>query len=122
MSQRQSRATVALFGLIVLGASTNVGFSEELNGAYYCVTEAAGGLSYDSSQKAWSGTSFKADTKFVLRVTFIDTKRIPIPVVGTQDKVPIDFKRYQVKITQAGTDETVYCNDRRPIEASEEHI
>ena len=66
------RLFVGLFALVALVASNGVGIGDEIAAAYYCATEVAGGLSYDSSQKAWHGTSFNTDEKFVLRMTFVE--------------------------------------------------
>ena len=111
---------VAGISLVALFASNGMAICDQLDGAYYCTAEVSGGLSYDSSQKLWHGTAFNVDEKFVLRMTFIDTKHVQVqpqgpdgkPFLGTDGKafkVPFDFQRYEAKITNAGTHETVYC-------------
>ncbi len=113
--------------IVALIASSDLSIGAGLEGAYYCVTEVAGGISYDSSQKVWHGTPFKMDEKFVLRMTFIDTKRYPVPVRDTDGKwcdgkrcpthIDLDFDRYQAKITPTGTDKSAYCDDDQSIGA-----
>lgn len=114
-----------VFAMIALAASNDLAMSAGLDGAYYCAAEAAGGVSYDSVQNTWRGTSFQANWKFGLRMTFVDTRNYKVPVINAKDvrcnagpcpsHVDLNFDQYQAKITMTGTDKALFCEDYASI-------
>jgi len=75
--------------------------------SYFCVAEAAGGLSFNSAQKKWVGTVFRADEKFVLRLKFVDVQ----PGTEVWDKEET-YTNFDVSITASGSSYQAECRQR----------
>jgi hypothetical protein len=75
--------------IIIVGLGVSLCYSNAFaqSEAYYCTSEAAGGLSYDSAEKKWVGSIFRPDIPFVLT----------LQKVGDQSP-----ERYHITITPHG--------------------
>jgi hypothetical protein len=92
-------------GFIVAASSlVSATYGAGKDASYYCVVEAAGGLSYNPTIKKWSGTSFRPEGKFILKMKFIKTGPSPFPwsLGKTADQ-------YAVTITPSGQDYGMPC-------------
>jgi hypothetical protein len=72
--------------------------------SYFCVAEATGGLSFNTLQKKWIGTSFRPTEKFVLRLKFVDVR------VGTT-KLDKDeyYANFEATLTESGSNSQSRC-------------
>jgi hypothetical protein len=77
---------------------------EPKDASYFCVAEAAGGLSFNAVQKRWVGSVFKTNEKFVLRLKFIDVKL----GTGKWDKDQL-YANFEVGLTPSGTNSESRC-------------
>jgi hypothetical protein len=84
--------------------------SASLDGAFYCVAEAVGGLYFDATTKSWRGVPFAASQKFVLRMKYLGTK--------TDEILKTNYDRFRATITDEGKSDGQICfdNDQPPPE------
>jgi len=54
-----------------LCSMASAALAQSKDAAYYCVSEAAGGLWYNEQTKKWEGHSFHAEQKFVLKIGLV---------------------------------------------------
>ena len=52
----------------LLGASAQLHAEGSDTSAYFCISEASGGVAYNPNMKKWVGMTFNPDNKFVLRL------------------------------------------------------
>jgi hypothetical protein len=75
--------------------------------AYYCVGDAAGGLSYNEKAKKWEGASFRLEQKFVLKMNFAGAR----VQKGMMEEEVTD---YNVMVTASGKDTGLPCTTNDP--------
>jgi hypothetical protein len=93
---RLGAASVAIL-LSLVGLSRA---ADEYAGRYYCVEEFGGGVSFNSSTGKWESTTFRPESKFVLRVDLL-TRR--------DDKLWGTIGTYQVGLTKQGVSDVSAC-------------
>ena len=90
---------------LVLGLGANWSAQAvDYSGAYYCVGEFAGGISYDATNKNWKGTVFRPSKKFVLRLKFVKSR---VEKVG--ETVEIHWDDYFAFINVTGSKYPTFC-------------
>jgi hypothetical protein len=92
---------IVLLVIGLLGINTSMALAQSWNGSYYCVGEAAGGLSYDTTTKQWKGAVMRPDEKFVLRLEYISRREQP------EFEQPVED--YKVAITRSGKSSGLLC-------------
>ncbi len=65
-------------------------------GSYLCLAEVSGGVAYDDTSKKWTGTPFRADGKYIVKVENIGTKQLKLEV---HDEV---VALYSIKVSKFG--------------------
>ena len=93
--------------LLVPPTSAGAQFQLGKDASYFCVTEFAGGLSYDEATKKWKGTVFNANDKFVLRLKFLQT-RIEKKPYGNENET---VYYYNATITASGQNSVTACEN-----------
>jgi hypothetical protein len=95
------------FGLsALLASSLSILASEVQDLTYFCVEEFSGGLHYDETAKKWRGATFRADTKFILRLKHIRS-RTQKDFIGKDEQV----QDYDVTITESGSSVAKPCHN-----------
>ena len=97
-----------IMGLLCLIVASPA-FAQSKNVAYYCVTEAAGGLWYNEKTKKWEGASFRAEQKFVLKMNFV---RAGVRKEMIEEQVT----DYNIMVTASGKDTSLPCTRNYPNE------
>jgi hypothetical protein len=77
---------------------------EPRDASYFCVAEAAGGLSYDTPSKKWVGARFKTTEKFILRLKFIDVT----PSINSWDQ-GTTYTNFKITMADAGSSNNSAC-------------
>jgi hypothetical protein len=73
-----------------------VSFAQQTKeGAYSCAAESSGGIFYNDRTKKWEGTSFRPQSKFILRVKYVRTTA--------------DGDEYTATIAPGGRDDSLPC-------------
>jgi len=113
------RITLLLSAPMFLMSAVSVKAIEPKDVSYFCVAEAAGGLSFSAPQKKWVGTVFKVTEKFVLRLKYIDAKF----GTGKWDKDEL-YTNFEVALTPAGTNSESRClqlgsGDKKSVSVSQ---
>lgn len=60
--------TLLLLTVATISYITSSQVSASDNQTYFCVSEAAGGLMFNPTLKAWTGTNFKPQTKWLVKI------------------------------------------------------
>jgi hypothetical protein len=95
------------FGLAALLASSPSELaSEAQNLTYFCVEEFSGGLHYDETAKKWRGATFRANTKFILRLKHVRSRTFK-NFFGQNEQV----QDYDVSITESGSSVAEPCHN-----------
>lgn len=84
--------------LLFLGSAAQADVSRDAS--YFCTSEAAGGISYNSPAKQWEGTVFKPTVKFILKMQYQGTKT---------DELNVQYDLYRVKIADYGQNFSLPC-------------
>jgi hypothetical protein len=84
-------------------------FAQSKDVAYYCVSDAAGGLWYNEKTKKWEGASFRAEQKFVLKMNFV---RAGVRKEMIEEQVT----DYNIMVTASGKDTSLPCTRNYPNE------
>lgn len=87
---------------LLLGLPLPAG-AQTYSGAYYCVTEFAGGLSYDEGRNTWESARLRTDTKLVLRLKYEGTVKHKDGMGETL------WENYTVTLTTAGEEYAAPC-------------
>jgi hypothetical protein len=87
---------IVLLVIGLLGINSSMALGQDWNGSYYCVGEAAGGLSYDARTKKWKGVEFNPKSKFILRLQYIRMRET------NPEGPPRTIDDYRVIIKQLG--------------------
>jgi hypothetical protein len=102
-----------VIGIALTTLSSSAALSQTKDAAYYCVAEAAGGISFDAVNKKWHGTAFNADDKFVLRMKFL-AERVEKKSTGDEH-----LSDYVITLTNAGESYAAPCGpsmfEQKPI-------
>lgn len=88
--------------VVLLGLLSPAG-AQTFSGSYYCVTEFAGGLSFDESRKAWGSARLQNENKFVLRLRYEGAVKQKDALSDTL------WENYTVTLTAEGDKYTVSC-------------
>lgn len=82
--------------------------SDTYSGAYLCIQEFGGGISWDEGTKKWGGTRFNATGKVVLKLDPVSTR-----IVKNFLDEDIQVTDYQVTVTAMGEDFASPCSPRQ---------
>jgi hypothetical protein len=89
--------------LIVLLSFSSPAQTHTFSGAYYCVAEFAGGLSFDESRKTWESARLHHDSKVVLRLRYEGTVKQKDALSETL------WENYTVTLETAGEKHAALC-------------
>ena len=107
----------ASFVVLAASAVANIAYAiEAKSAAYYCISEAAGGVAYEERLKKWTSTHFRPGKGFVLKLNFLSTNREKM-----FDWTDIStVNRFIVTVTEAGSSLESPCRNlkdyRSPVE------
>ncbi len=92
--------------LIFISVSDEVVAQNRKDLAYFCVSEFAGGLSYNATTGKWESSRFRVDAKFVLRFKFLKS-RMGKDFLGEDEPV----HDYNITLTASGSNYAALCED-----------
>lgn len=78
--------------------------SDSYSGAYLCIQEFGGGISWDEDTKSWNGTRFNATGKVILKLDAVSNR-----IVKNFADEDIQVTDYEVTVTPMGEDFAAPC-------------
>jgi hypothetical protein len=91
-------------------ASVSAHAIEPKSVAYYCTTEAAGGLWYDEQLKKWRSANFRTGKGFVLKLQFLSATKEKMFESATELTA---VNKFNVTVTEAGSNSDRACRNMK---------
>jgi hypothetical protein len=106
MGELGTQITCGVICLMLLTAteSSTANAQSDKSVSYFCATDSAGGLWFNSSSKKWEGSTFRGNEKFVLRLKFLRSR-----TQKNTFNVDEAVTDYEVTATQAGENFAAPC-------------
>jgi hypothetical protein len=99
-----------VFAVALLLVTSSVTTAEQRrDGSYFCNDEIVAGLSYNANLGKWQSTTFKPESKFILRLKFVQSRT---EILGGAGGMSFAFDEYVVSITEAGKEFAAPCGRR----------